>query len=64
VPIAQSKDFYAALQARRVPSELMVIPGVDHSFIGTTPEATRDASRSALRRTVDFIAATIGDRAP
>jgi acetyl esterase/lipase len=63
VPPAQSKDFYAALQAKHVPSALMIIPGVDHSFIGKTPDATRDASKAALARTVDFIDNIIGDRA-
>jgi acetyl esterase/lipase len=62
VPPAQSKDFHAAMQAKGLRSELMIIPGVDHSFIGPTPEATRDASRAALARTVDFFDAVIGDR--
>ena len=63
VPPAQSKDFFAAMQARRLRSELMIIPGVDHSFIGKTPEATREASKTALARTVDFIDSVIGDKA-
>lgn len=64
VPPAQSRDFYAAMQARHLRGELMIIPGVDHSFIGKTPEATRDASRAGLARTIDFIDSVIGDRAP
>ncbi len=63
VPPAQSRDFYAAMQARRLRSELMIIPGVDHSFIGKTPDATREASKAALARTVDFIDSVIGDKA-
>jgi acetyl esterase/lipase len=63
VPPAQSRDFHAAMQARGLRSELMIIPGVDHSFIGPTPEATRDASRAALARSIDFFEAVIGDRA-
>jgi acetyl esterase/lipase len=63
VPPAQSTSFHAAMQAKRLRSELMIIPGVDHSFIGSTPEATRSASRAALARTVDFIDTVIGDRA-
>jgi dipeptidyl aminopeptidase/acylaminoacyl peptidase len=62
VPPEQSMDFHAAMQARGLKSELMVIPGVDHSFIGTTPQATRDASKAALARTVDFIDQVIGDK--
>ena len=61
VPPSQSKDFYAAMQARGLKSELMIIPGVDHSFIGPTHEETRDASRAALARTIDFFDAVIGD---
>ncbi len=61
VPIAQSRTFFEALQARHITSELLIIPAVQHSFIGKAPEATRDASKQALRRTIDFIEATIGD---
>ncbi|HEY5410545.1 MAG TPA: prolyl oligopeptidase family serine peptidase, partial [Caulobacteraceae bacterium] len=62
VPPQQSRDFYAAMQAKGLRSELMIIPGVDHSFIGHTPEATRDASRAALARSIDFFDAVIGER--
>lgn len=61
VPVAQSQDFQKTLQAAGVRSELLVIPGVEHSFIGKTPEATRAASTQALARTVDFIDSVIGD---
>jgi acetyl esterase/lipase len=54
VPPAQSKDFYAKLQASGVKSELLMIEDVDHSFIGSTPEATRAASLRALNATIDF----------
>jgi acetyl esterase/lipase len=62
VPPAQSKDFYAAMQAKGLRSELLIIPGVDHSFIGPTHEATQAASRAALARSIDFFDAVIGDR--
>lgn len=62
VPVAQAQQFHAALQAAGVKSELVLLPGIDHSWIGRTPEATRTASIEALRRTFDFIDATIGDR--
>jgi acetyl esterase/lipase len=61
VPVAQSQDFAKTLKAAGVRSELLVIPDVNHSFIGKTPEATRAASRLALARTVDFIDSVIGD---
>lgn len=54
VPAAQSTAFHAELQAHRVKSQLIVIDGVDHSFIGSTPEATRTASLQALHATIDF----------
>ncbi|MEG3125485.1 alpha/beta hydrolase [Sphingomonas sp. GB1N7] len=62
VPEAQTETFDAALRAKGVSVRKIVIPGVDHSWIGKTPEATRDASKLALRTAVDFIDAQIGDR--
>lgn len=55
VAIEQSREMHAALEAAQVPSELIEIPGVRHSFIGDTPEATIEASRRAWHATVDFI---------
>jgi acetyl esterase/lipase len=60
VPIQQSRDFFAKLQAQKVSAELLEIPAVDHSFIGATPEATRAASRRAIARSFEFIEQTIG----
>jgi dipeptidyl aminopeptidase/acylaminoacyl peptidase len=60
VPIAQSRSYLAALRAKGVKAELLEIPDVDHSFIGATPAATRDASRRALNRSLEFIDATLG----
>jgi hypothetical protein len=37
---------------------LLVIKGVDHSFIGADAEATRRASLQALTATFEFIDAT------
>lgn len=62
VPVKQAQDFYAALKAKGVKAELMLLPDVGHSFIGDTPEATKDASLKALQKTFDFIDATIGDK--
>jgi dipeptidyl aminopeptidase/acylaminoacyl peptidase len=62
VPEAQTETFDAALRAAGVPVRKIVIPGVDHSWVGKTPEATRDASKLALREAIDFIDAQIGDR--
>lgn len=59
VPIAQSRAYLAALRAKGVKAELVEIPDVDHSFIGTTPAATRDASLRALNRSIEFIDALL-----
>lgn len=59
VPIQQSRDFLAALQAKGVKAELIELPGVDHSFVGPTLEATRTASLRALNASIDFITATV-----
>lgn len=59
VPIAQSRAYLAALRAKNVRAELVELPNVDHSFIGETPAATRDASIKALDRSIEFIDATL-----
>ena len=62
VPEAQTETFDAALRAKGVAVHKIVISGVDHSWIGKTPEATRDASKLALRTAIDFIDQQIGDK--
>jgi acetyl esterase/lipase len=56
---SQSEKFHAALQASAVKAQLLVLPDVDHSFVGNTPELTRDASLRALHATIDFFDATL-----
>jgi acetyl esterase/lipase len=60
VPIQQSRTYLAALKAKGVGAELLELPGVDHSFIGATPTATRTASLQALQKSLDFIDRTMG----
>lgn len=60
VAVDQSRAFDAALRAKGVASQLLVIPAVDHSFIGSSPEATRQASLQALAKTFEFIDAVTG----
>ncbi|MEP7312760.1 MAG: alpha/beta hydrolase fold domain-containing protein [Pseudomonadota bacterium] len=62
VALSQSQQFEAALKAAGVPTRLVVVPGVGHSWIGPTLERTQAASRQALVQSVDFIEATIGDK--
>lgn len=62
VPPDQSRAMAAKLKSAGVRTEVMEIPGVGHSFIGKTPEATRAASLKALRATFAFFDATVGAR--
>jgi acetyl esterase/lipase len=55
VQVSQSRAFDQALKAKGIASDLVVIPGVDHSFIGASPEETRKASLLALTKTFEFI---------
>ena len=58
VPVSQSQMFDKATQSKGVKATLLVIKGVDHSFIGENAEATRRASLQALSATFEFIDAT------
>ena len=55
---AQSVHFNEAMKAAGASVDLVMIPGVDHSFIGHTTEATREASLQALSRSFAFMDAT------
>jgi acetyl esterase/lipase len=55
----QSVHFQETMKAAGASVDLVMIPGVDHSFIGTTLESTRAASLQALNRTFEFIDATV-----
>jgi acetyl esterase/lipase len=52
VAVEQSKRFHAVLRGAGVSSELLLLDGVDHSFIGQTSESTRAASLRALEATI------------
>jgi acetyl esterase/lipase len=62
VPVAQSREFQRALQARGVRSRLIVLSEVDHSFVGESAASTRAASLEALAATFAFIDAAIGEK--
>ena len=64
VPAAQSVNFQAVLQDRGAHSELLVLDGVDHRFIGPTRVATRVARLRALEVTFDFFGRTLRAPAP
>jgi len=61
VVASQTDELDAELRNKGVPVTKIIIPDVDHSWIGKTPESTRDASKYALRTSIDFIDAHIGD---
>ena len=54
VPPAQSRTMSDALSKAGVPNQLILIPGVNHSFIGNTPADTRAATLTALTATFAF----------
>jgi acetyl esterase/lipase len=58
----QSQDMYDLLKKNGVKAELIMIPGVGHSFVGPNIDATRDATLKALDATLAFFDATIGDK--
>lgn len=60
IPVEQAREFYRVLQENNVQSELIVVPGVGHSYIGENHQATSEASNFGLQKTIDFIDATIG----
>jgi acetyl esterase/lipase len=59
VPYKQTVEFEGALKAAGVPVRTILIPNVDHSFIGQTPAATRDATLKALDATFAFFDQTL-----
>ena len=60
VLVAQSRIGEAALKKAGVPVQSIYIPGIDHSFIGKNPAATRDATLRATNATFDFFHARLG----
>jgi len=60
VPFEQTLEMDAALTKAGVKHETHVYSGADHSLLGPTLEATRQANQDAIERTIRFIDATIG----
>ena len=59
VPYHQTLEMAEKLKAAGVPHELIVIPGVDHGFMGKTLQQTREANLKALDATFRFIDKTM-----
>jgi dipeptidyl aminopeptidase/acylaminoacyl peptidase len=60
VPYHQTLETAEKLKSAGVKHELIVLPGINHGFIGKTLEQTRDANLKALDATFRFIDETIG----
>jgi acetyl esterase/lipase len=54
VAVSQTKEFAEKLRAAHVPVEMLLIPDVDHGFIGKTDAISRAATEQALERTFGF----------
>lgn len=61
VPVQQARTLHDAIKAQNGKVELLLLPGIDHSFLGKTADATQEASRRAWERTVGFIERTFVD---
>ena len=61
VPYQQTLEMADRLETAGVRHELIVLPAIDHVFIGKTPEQTREASLQGLAATLRVIDSTIGD---
>jgi acetyl esterase/lipase len=59
VPYQQTLEMADKLKAAGTQSELIVLPGMNHSLIGKTPVQTRDANLRALEATFRFIDKTM-----
>jgi acetyl esterase/lipase len=60
VPVGQSKLMYDALKAKGVKAELLIIPNVDHSFIGASREANLATNKMVMEKVNAFLDATVG----
>ena len=54
VAVSQTREFEARLRAAHVPVEMLLIPAVDHGFIGKTDAISRAATEQALVKTFGF----------
>jgi acetyl esterase/lipase len=64
VDVGQSRMMEGALKKAGVAVQSMYIPAVDHSFVGRTPDETREATLAATNATFDFFHRVLGRSAP
>jgi acetyl esterase/lipase len=62
VAVSQTREFDVLLKQAGVPVDVLLIPDVDHGFVGETPEATRAARNLALNATLEFFERTLMGR--
>lgn len=60
IPAVQSVEMAKALKAAGVPVTEIWMEGIDHSFLGQTPEKTRTATLEALNATIKWIDERVG----
>jgi acetyl esterase/lipase len=60
VPTEQTLQMAERLDSAGVKNQVLVLPGVNHEFLGKTAEATRQANLKALAATFQFIDDVIG----
>ena len=55
IPYQQSIDFNELLNANHLKSSVHIVPGVAHSYIGKSPEVTKETSLQSLQMAMDFM---------
>ena len=55
VPVEESRSLKAALDAKGVAADLLIIPDVDHSFVAPTPERGREVNTIVMQRVNQFL---------
>ncbi len=63
VAVSQTREFEARLRAAHVPVDMLLIPDVDHGFIGKTDAISRAATEQALLKTFGFFDQLFGKTA-
>jgi acetyl esterase/lipase len=61
VDVSQSRSFEGVLRKAGIKVRSLYIPNVDHSFVGRTPQETREATLAATNATFDFFHEILGE---
>ncbi|MEJ0022519.1 MAG: alpha/beta hydrolase [Alphaproteobacteria bacterium] len=60
IPVSQSRVLYAALKAKGVDADLLILPGLDHGFVGASPEANIATNKMVIARVNAFLDRIVG----